>query len=122
MPIHGEWSYQRVGSASVSRWPIRAERDNSKTPRLESGEGHEMWVDGVSLTDANLFRSEYIVTARQVSDAYLLGLAHHHASRIVSFDRHLPWEAVQGANRSLGREPARSGIQLIRLRSLRVPL
>src|SRR6266478_679310 len=55
---------------------------------------HEMWHDDVFLTDATLFRAEYIVRPGQVSDAYLLGLAYRHAGRLVSFDRNLPWEAI----------------------------
>jgi hypothetical protein len=38
---------------------------------------------------------------KQVSDAYLLGLAYRQGGRLVSFDRALPWRAVRGASHRL---------------------
>jgi toxin-antitoxin system PIN domain toxin len=72
------------------------------------GDSYELWTDDVSLTDATLFRTEFIVSSRQVSDVYLLGLAHRRGSRLVSLDRHLAWEAIQGATSALVENPSAS--------------
>jgi toxin-antitoxin system PIN domain toxin len=69
------------------------------------GKSHEFRADDVSLTDATLFRAEYVVAPRQVTDVYLLGLAHRRGSRLVSFDRRLLWKAIQGATASLIENP-----------------
>lgn len=66
---------------------------------------HEMWADDVSLSDAALFRAEYIVSPKQVADVYLLGLAFHRGGHLVSYDLRLPWEAVEGATSALVHHP-----------------
>lgn len=68
-------------------------------------EAYEQWSNDVSLTDRTLFRPEYLVTPGQIADAYLLGLAARHEGRLVSFDRHMPWEAVQGGSTDLVYHP-----------------
>src|SRR5579859_2571499 len=65
------------------------------------GKTYELWTDDVSLTDSTLFRADYVVTPGQVTDVYLLGLAHRHRGRLVSFDRRLLWEAIEGATAAL---------------------
>jgi predicted nucleic acid-binding protein len=62
---------------------------------------HEFWKDDVSLSDASLFDPAYIAGARQVTDAYLLGLAARRKERIVSFDRSLPWQAIRNGSPQL---------------------
>ena len=62
---------------------------------------HEFWTDDVSLSDASLFRPTYIIGSRQVTDAYLLGLAARRKQRLVSFDRSLPWQAIRNGSPQL---------------------
>lgn len=66
---------------------------------------HEFWPDAVSLTDTKLFKDKYVVSSRHITDIYLLGLAARHRGRLVSFDRNLPWQAVQGGTSSLIETP-----------------
>jgi toxin-antitoxin system PIN domain toxin len=66
---------------------------------------HRFWNDSVSITDEWLFRVEYITKPGLVTDAYLLGLAAKHGARLVSFDKTLPWQAIQGGTARLIETP-----------------
>lgn len=58
---------------------------------------HQFWADEVSLTDNALFKPSFARGHRQVTDVYLLGLAHRKGGRLVTFDRSIPLGAVAGA-------------------------
>lgn len=60
--------------------------------------GYEFWNESVSLADPSLFQAEFITGSRQVTDAYLLGLAARRNGRVVSFDRSLPWQAIRNGS------------------------
>lgn len=62
-------------------------------------EGHRFWGDGVSLRDASLFDCSRAASHRQLTDVYLLGLAHRHGGTLATFDRSIPLGAVVGAAR-----------------------
>ena len=62
----------------------------------ESG-GHVFWPDEVSLLDGALFDLSRVAGHRQLTDVYLLGLAHTRRGRLVTFDRTIPLRAVKGA-------------------------
>jgi toxin-antitoxin system PIN domain toxin len=66
---------------------------------------HHFWPDDVSLTDNSVFRREHLAGSRQVTDAYLLGLAQKHQAKLVSFDRTLPWQAIRGGTAQLIETP-----------------
>jgi uncharacterized protein len=66
---------------------------------------HRFWADAISLTDDTLFRVEYILGPKLVTDAYLLGLAAKHGARLVSFDRTLPWQAILNGTARLVETP-----------------
>ena len=59
--------------------------------------GHVFWPDEVSLLDRSLFDLSQIAGHRQLTDVYLLGLAHTHRGRLCTFDRTIPVRAVRGA-------------------------
>jgi toxin-antitoxin system PIN domain toxin len=70
------------------------------TARLNNALGHSahvFWPDDTSITDANLFDATRIHGARQVTDAYLLGLAVRHGGRLATFDGGIALAAVKGA-------------------------
>jgi toxin-antitoxin system PIN domain toxin len=73
--------------------------------KANHSESHELWTNDVSLTERTLFRVDYLVTPRQVTDVYLLGLAYRRRGRVVSFDRHLAWEAIEGGTAALVENP-----------------
>lgn len=61
---------------------------------------HLFLPSGPSLLDAEHFDSGQLLGRRQVTDAWLLGLAVAHGLRLVSFDASLPLRVVRGADAS----------------------
>jgi len=59
--------------------------------------GHVFWADEVSLLDRSLFDLAKVAGHRQLTDVYLLGLAHKRRGRLVTFDRTIPLRAVRSA-------------------------
>ena len=60
---------------------------------------HHLFVPGeVSLLDEQHFDADQLLGHRQVTDAYLLGLAVWHGLRFVTFDANMPMRVVRGAN------------------------
>lgn len=57
---------------------------------------HHFWGDSVALTDDTLFRAAMIRGHRQVTDAYLLGLAVRNHGVLATFDGSIPVKAVIG--------------------------
>ena len=60
---------------------------------------HEFWPDTVSLRDPSHFQLEAVLSARQLTDAYLLALAIARGGCLATFDQKLPVAAVIGATR-----------------------
>lgn len=58
---------------------------------------HEFWSDDISLLDARVADPSRILTSRQITDLYLLGLAVAHKGRFVSFDKSVALGAIAGA-------------------------
>jgi toxin-antitoxin system PIN domain toxin len=59
---------------------------------------HHLFVPGdLSLLDTRHFDAEQLLGHRQVTDAYLLGLAVWHGLRLVTFDANVPARVVRGA-------------------------
>jgi toxin-antitoxin system PIN domain toxin len=58
---------------------------------------HQFIADDFSLLDAGALRWPQILGHRQITDAYLLGLAVRHGCRFVSFDARVNVAAVPGA-------------------------
>ncbi|CAN5691074.1 type II toxin-antitoxin system VapC family toxin [soil metagenome] len=58
---------------------------------------HTFWPETVSLLDESLFDTSVLVSARQITDVYLLGLAVRMGGRLATFDRTIPWRAVKPA-------------------------
>lgn len=62
-----------------------------------STEHHQFVADDASILDAALVDAERLVSARQITDAYLLALAVAHDMRFVTFDRAISRSAVARA-------------------------
>jgi uncharacterized protein len=60
---------------------------------------HQFWPASVSVLDESLFALEYLHGHKQITDAYLLGMAIRNGGRLVTFDRNIPIRAVRGATR-----------------------
>jgi uncharacterized protein len=68
--------------------------------RFCSDRRHHFWEDSVSLRDDRLFDPRVIAGHRQVTDAYLLGLAVSRRGCLATFDRGIRLSAVRGARSS----------------------
>ena len=80
--------------------PCREEVACEVTDRLRmfcSPEDHHFWPDSVSLTDESLFQLPFVLGHKNITDAYLLGLAVRNHGRLATFDRNIPLKAVRGA-------------------------
>lgn len=58
---------------------------------------HRFIAAGASLLDPERFDTAQLLGHRQVTDAWLLGLAVEHGLRLVTFDKAVPLRAVRGA-------------------------
>ena len=65
----------------------------------ESGH-HHFWPDAVSIADDKVFAPKMIRGHKQVSDAYLLGLATSRRGAFATLDQTIPVSAVKGATKA----------------------
>jgi toxin-antitoxin system PIN domain toxin len=63
--------------------------------------GHVFWPDDISLLDSRRIDSSRLLGHGQVTDSYLLALAHAHGGKLATFDRRLVTSAVRGGTGSL---------------------
>jgi len=63
--------------------------------------GHRFWPDDISLMDAGHIDTARLMHSAQVTDSYLLALAHAHGGRLATFDRKLVVDAVRGGGLAL---------------------
>lgn len=69
----------------------------SRLRRFSASGDHQFWPDEISLRDSSLFDAALVAGHRQLTDLYLLGLAHKRGGRLATFDRTIPYKAVIGA-------------------------
>lgn len=69
--------------------------------KLANREFHRFWSDDISLTDHTVFRVSYAMLHSHLTDMYLLGLVSRHKGKLVSFDRSLPWQAIERGSAGL---------------------
>jgi uncharacterized protein len=67
---------------------------------MEQGD-HVFWADDISLLDAKKVDRARLLTARQVTDSYLLALACAHGGKFATFDRRVATSAVVGGSEAL---------------------
>ena len=61
---------------------------------LRAQPGHVFWPDDISLLDSTKIDASRLLTTAQVTDSYLLALAHAHGGRLATLDRRLIGDAV----------------------------
>lgn len=59
-----------------------------------SAADHFFWPDSISLCDQTYFDPARMLTSKNLTDVYLLGLAMERGGRLVTFDRAIPMGAV----------------------------
>ena len=67
--------------------------------RLCRSPHHDFWPDALTLRDDSIFDSSVLVSHRQLTDVYLLGLATRMGGALATFDGSIPIAAVKGATR-----------------------
>ncbi len=60
---------------------------------------HRFWPDTISLCHTGRFSLEGILSPKNLTDIYLLGLAVERSGRLVTFDRSIPVSAARKAQR-----------------------
>ena len=73
---------------------------------------HRFLPDEISLTDLELFDLSVLTGARQITDAYLAGLAFRKGGRLATLDGGIPWQAVCGADAGLVERIIGAGVRL----------
>ncbi|HEY1613679.1 MAG TPA: TA system VapC family ribonuclease toxin [Rhizomicrobium sp.] len=63
--------------------------------------GHVFWPDDISLINGDACIASRLLISGQVTDTYLLALAHAHEGRLATFDRRLVADAVRDGARTL---------------------
>ena len=63
--------------------------------------GHVFWPDDISLLDDTKIDLSRLLSSGQVTDSYLLALAHAHNGKLATFDRRLVADAVRHGAQSL---------------------
>ena len=61
---------------------------------------HIFWEDRASMLDPKIFRIEHL-SSKQVTDAYLLGLASLKGEKLATLDQNIPIDAVEGGQDAL---------------------
>ena len=86
---------------SQPAYPNRAPVDAiaARLRQATAHKSHEFWPDSVSVLDEARVDTARIHGPRQLTDIYLLALAHARGGRLVTFDQGIPIQAVAGAQR-----------------------
>lgn len=69
----------------------------SRLRQFCQGGGHEFWPDTPSLCDDSIFDDSLVSGHRQLTDIYLLAVAHARGGCLATFDRGIPIRAAKGA-------------------------
>ena len=69
--------------------------------RLCSLPGHQFWADSISAADSQVLPSLRGVTAKQLTDVYLLALAVHRGGRLATLDSRVDPSRVPGGQGAL---------------------
>jgi hypothetical protein len=62
-----------------------------------SAEDHSYLEDDIRLLDESVFDRRFVRGQKQITDAYLAGLAHFWGGRLATFDQSIPYQAVRDA-------------------------
>lgn len=89
----------RILSAPKYPNPISAQDAIRRLSKATSTPAHEFWPDSVSLFAPGLVNWQRALTSRTVTDAYLLALAVRNRGRLVTFDRGISTEFVDGTKK-----------------------
>jgi uncharacterized protein len=87
-------------SAAYSNPPLRPADVVARLDAFRRSGRHEFWTDSVSIADERIFNAAHIRGSKQITDAYLLGLAAANGGALATFDRSVQVAAVKGATKA----------------------
>lgn len=90
-----------MGHATYPRGPGSPDAVRPLLQRLRSLPGHQFWEDSISLADDRAIPSLRRVTARHLTDLYLLALAVRHTGSFVTLDSRIDPNQVPGGRKAL---------------------
>ena len=90
-----------VGHPTYRNFPGNPKVISESLAELRMLQGHTFWPDDISLLDSSRIDLTRLLTAAQVTDSYLLGLAQAHGGRLATLDKRLVTDAVRHGARSL---------------------
>jgi toxin-antitoxin system PIN domain toxin len=61
---------------------------------------HIFWPDSVSLLDSKRVNADSLLSAKNLTDTYLLALAHSYGGQLATFDKRLVVDAVKGGKQA----------------------
>jgi len=100
-PITENGVIRIVGSSKYPNTPGSPALVAEIVRQLRESPGHVFWTDSLSLLDAKHADISEVLTAKQVTDSYLLALAVAQKGKLATFDRRLSTKAVTGGKNAL---------------------
>ena len=86
--------FVRIASQLNAKDPAQLGLAMQVLARLTQDSAHQFWQESISLLDATRFERSKITGHRQITDAYLLGLAVKHGASFATFDQNIPLACV----------------------------
>ncbi len=87
----------RVMSQSTYANRVPAKSVGERLGKATRESNHAFWPDSLSILDVDVLNWNRVLTARQITEVYLLAMAVRHKGRLVTFDRGIDVLAVSGA-------------------------
>jgi len=106
-PITENGVIRIVGNPKYPNSPGSPARVADMVRTLGALPGHHFWSDDISLVRHADVDTAKILTARQVTDTYLLALAKAHQGQLATFDRRLSAVAMRAGKSLIHRIPSR---------------
>ena len=104
--IHLGWSSCPLTQNGMLRIMSQASYPNSQPLKVlieilrreTQYEQHAFWPDDLSLLDDAIIDADKLLSPNQLTDAYLLALAVKNKGRLITLDKRIPLNAVNGAS------------------------
>jgi hypothetical protein len=87
----------RVMSHASYPNPLPIPQVLGRLKQASASSSHQALSCALSLLDESRFSADKVLSANQITDIYLLGLAVHHGHRLVTLDARINTSAVKGA-------------------------
>lgn len=100
-PLTENAAMRIVGHPSYPNFPGSPAAVASILLQMRTLSGHQFWPDEFSLLNTEFVDVARLLSAGQLTDTYLLGLARVRGGQLASFDRRMVVDAVNGGRETL---------------------